>query len=190
MPIKFPIETQLKDRSAVRLALAAPEDVEPLRRLYEVIVDEGTSFPHEQMPSNEDFQAYWFGGCGTVLASVQTKTGPWALAGAYYLKANWPGRASHIANAGFMVAPEWRRKGLGRLLGETMLEHARALAFRGVIFNLVFAENHASRRLWEQLDFRVLGTLPQAVRRSDGSYQDALVMFRSLVEDGEPIARS
>ncbi len=183
MPIKFPIDTQLKDSSAVRLALAKPEDVEPLRRLYEVIVDEGTSFPHEQMPSDEDFQAYWFGGCGTALASVQTKTGPWALAGAYYLKANWPGRSSHIANAGFMVAPEWRRKGLGRLLGETMLDHARALAFRSVIFNLVFAENHASRRLWEQLDFRVLGTLPQAVRRNDGSYQDALILFRSLVEE-------
>lgn len=70
-----------------------------------------------------------------------------------------------------------------------MLDHARALAFRSVIFNLVFAENHASRRLWEQLDFQVLGTLPRAVRRNDGSYQDALIMFRSLVEDGKPIAR-
>jgi len=183
MPIKFPIDTQLHDGSAVRLALATPEDVEPLRRLYEVIVDEGTSFPHELMPSNEDFQAYWFGGCGTVLASVQNKTGPWALAGAYYLKANWPGRASHVANAGFIVAPEWRRKGLGRLLGETMLNHAQALAFRSVIFNLVFAENHPSRRLWEQLDFLVLGTLPRAVRMNDGSYQDALIMFRSLVDE-------
>ena len=183
MPIHFPIDTHLKDGSAVRLALAKPEDIESLRRLYEVIVDEGTSFPHEQMPPNEDFQAYWFGGCGTVLASVQTRKGPTALAGAYYLKANWPGRASHVANAGFMVAPEWRGKGLGRLLGETMLNHARALAFRSVIFNLVFAENRGSRRLWEQLDFRVLGTIPQAVRNTDGTYQDAFMMFRSLVDD-------
>lgn len=183
MPIKFPIDTQLKDGSDVRLALAKPEDVERLRRLYEVIVNEGTSFPHEQMPSNEDFQAYWFGGCGTVLASVRTRTGPSALAGAYYLKANWPGRASHVANAGFIVAPKWRRKGLGRLLGETLLNHARSLAFRSVIFNLIFAENLGSRRLWEQLGFRILGTLPLAVRRKDGTYQDALIMFRSLVED-------
>ena len=51
MPINFPIDTQLKDGSDVRLVLAKPEDVERLRRLYEVIVDEGTSFPHEQMPS-------------------------------------------------------------------------------------------------------------------------------------------
>jgi L-amino acid N-acyltransferase YncA len=182
MPIKFPIDTQLKDGSAVRLALAKPEDIEPLRRLYEVIVAEGTSFPHEQMPPNEDFQAYWFGGCGTVLASVQTRKGPMALAGAYYLKANWPGRASHVANAGFMVAPEWRGKGLGRLLGETMLNHARALAFRSVIFNLVFAENRVAHHLWTQLGFCELATLPQAVRMTNGTYQDALIMFRSLVD--------
>jgi L-amino acid N-acyltransferase YncA len=183
MPIRFPIDTHLKDGSSVRLALAGPADVEPLRRLYEVIVHEGTSFPHEQMPSDEDFQAYWFGGCGTVLASIQTRKGPWVLAGAYYLKANWPGRASHVANAGFIVAAEWRRKGLGRLLGETMLNHARALAFRSVIFNLVFAENLGARCLWEQLNFRVLGTLPQAVRRNDGTYQDALIMFRLLIDE-------
>lgn len=188
MPIKFPIDTQLKDGSPVRLVLAKPaepKDVEALRGLYQVIVHEGISFPHEQMPSPEDFQAFWFGGCGTVLASIQTGTGLSTLAGAYYLKANWPGRASRVANAGFIVAPEWRRKGLGRLLGETMLNHARALAFRSVIFNLVFAENLGSRRLWEQLDFRVLGTLPQAVRRNDGTFQDALIMFRSLVDQAE-----
>ena len=59
----------------MRLALAEPKDIESLRQLYNVIVDEGTSFPHEQMPSDGDFQAYWFGGCGTVLAFARTGTG-------------------------------------------------------------------------------------------------------------------
>jgi L-amino acid N-acyltransferase YncA len=185
MLIRFPIDAHLKDGSAVRLALAELKDFEPLRRLYEVIVNEGTSFPHEQMPPEEHFQAYWFGGCATVLALMLNQSGASELAGAYYVKANWPGRASHVANAGFIVAPEWRRKGLGRLIGETMLNHARTLGFRSVIFNLVFVENGAARRLWEQLDFRVLGTIPQAARKNDGTYQDALIMFRSLVDDGE-----
>jgi hypothetical protein len=57
-----------------------------LRQLYNVIVDEGTSFPHEQMPSDEEFQAYWFGGCGTVVAFAQTGTGSLELAGAHYVK--------------------------------------------------------------------------------------------------------
>ena len=99
------------------------------------------------------------------------------------MTANWPGRAKHVANAGFTVAPEWRGKGLARLLGETMLDHARGLGFRIVIFNLVFSENHVSHRLWTQLGFRELATLPQAVRKDDGTYQDAHIMFRSLCDD-------
>jgi L-amino acid N-acyltransferase YncA len=137
------------------------------------------------MPPEEEFQGYWFGGCATVLALMPNQSGRPELAGAYYVKANWPGRANHVANAGFIVAPEWRRMGLGRLLGETMLDHARTLGFRSVIFNLVFAGNDASRRLWEQLDFQVLGSIPLAVRKNDGTYQDALIMFRSLVDDAE-----
>ena len=59
-----------KDGSPVRLSLARPKDIEPLHRLYGIIVDAGNSFPHEQTPLDDEFQAYWFGGCGTVIASV------------------------------------------------------------------------------------------------------------------------
>ena len=60
------------------------------------------------------------------------------------------------------------------------LDYARQLGYRSVIFNLVFSENVGARRLWEQLRFRVLGVIPDAVRKNDGTYQDALIMFRSL----------
>jgi L-amino acid N-acyltransferase YncA len=105
------------------------------------------------------------------------------MAGAFYLKPNWPGRSRHVANAGFIVAPEWRRTGLGRLLGTTMLSEAKQSGYRSVIFNLVFSENRIARRLWEQLGFRQLGVIPGAVRKNDGTYQDAIIMFRSLLED-------
>jgi RimJ/RimL family protein N-acetyltransferase len=64
-----------------------------------------------------------------------------------------------------------------------MLDHARWLEFRSVFFNLVFSENQVAHRLWRQLGFRELATLPQAVRKDDGTFQDALIMFRSLIDD-------
>jgi L-amino acid N-acyltransferase YncA len=64
-----------------------------------------------------------------------------------------------------------------------MLDHSRFLGFRSVIFNLVFSENHVAHRLWTQLGFRELATLPQAVRKNDGTYQDARILFRSLCDD-------
>jgi L-amino acid N-acyltransferase YncA len=134
------------------------------------------------MEPNSAFQTYWFEGGVMVMASVLVSAHHFVLAGAYYLKANWPGRASHVANAGFIVAPEWRGQGLGLLLGETMLEYARLMGFRSVIFNLVFAENYAARHLWKKLGFRELASIPQAVRKENGQYQNALILFRSLLD--------
>jgi GNAT superfamily N-acetyltransferase len=179
----FPIQASLKDGSSVQLVPADHRDIDPLRRLYRVIVDEGTSYPHDRFPDDEDFLDYWVRGKHTVAAYVPDRERTTAMAGAFYLKPNWPGRASHVANAGFIVAPEWRQKGLGRLLGATMLDYARQLGYRSVIFNLVFSENRVARRLWEQLGFHPLGVIPGAVRKNDDTYQDAVIMFRSLAED-------
>jgi len=62
-----------------------------------------------------------------------------------------------------------------------MLHYAKELGYRSVIFNLVFSENQAARRLWRKLSFAELGAIPGAVRKSDGTYQDAVIMFKSLL---------
>ena len=182
MSLSFPIDMKLKDGSPVQFVLADERDVEPLRGLYRVIVEEGNSYPHDRFPNQDDFMDYWFRGKSTVAAYVPDRAGAAGMVGAFYLKANWPGRAGHVANAGFIVAPDWRNKGLGWLLGKTMLTYAKQLGFRSVIFNLVFSENVVARRLWDKLGFKELSVIPGAVRKNDGKYQDAMIMFRSLVE--------
>ncbi len=178
----FPVEAKLKDGTRIQLVLAGQADVEPLRRLYEIIVAEGTSYPHARFPNRDDFMDYWFRGKSTVAAYLVERSLDSRMLGAFYLKPNWPGRARQVANAGFIVAPEWRNKGLGWLLGATMLQYAKELGYRSVIFNLVFSENQAAQHLWKKLGFSVLGAIPGAVRKDDGTYQDALIMFRSLME--------
>lgn len=182
MSLPFPIHATLKDGSPVQLVLADERDVEPLKALYRVIVGEGTSYPHDQFPDHDDFMNYWFRGKSTVAAYGPDRERAAEMAGAFYLKPNWPGRARQVANAGFIVAPAWRNRGLGWLLGATMLEYAKRLGYRSVIFNLVFAENVVARRLWEKLGFTQLGVIPNAVRNNDGTYQDAIIMFRSLTD--------
>jgi L-amino acid N-acyltransferase YncA len=182
MSLTFPIDAKLKDGSSIQLVLAGNQDIEPLRSLYRVIVEEGTSYPHDRFPDQDDFMEYWFRGKSTVAAYVPDRAGAAGMAGAFYLKANWPGRARQVANAGFIVAPEWRSKGLGWLLGATMLAYAKQLGYRSVIFNLVFSENVAARDLWNKLGFKELGVIPGAVRKNDGTYQDSIIMFRSLLE--------
>jgi ribosomal protein S18 acetylase RimI-like enzyme len=182
--VQFPQSAVLKDGTPITLRPSSRSDHPALRALYEVIVKEGVSYPHDQILDEEGFRDYWVTGKFTVVACAKNcykKDDEQAIAGAFYLKPNWPGRASHVANAGFIVAPSWRRRGLARLLATTMLDCAKAQGYRSVLFNLVFAENHAARSLWRQLGFEEMARLPSVVRKDDGTYQDALIMFRSLV---------
>lgn len=82
---------------------------------------------------------------------------------------------------------------LGSLLGGTFEWYARGLGFRGSVFNLVYADNPASVRIWDRLGFQRVGTVPGAGRRvrkiQDGNgrvteevyYVDAHVVFKSFV---------
>jgi GNAT superfamily N-acetyltransferase len=149
MSLFFPVDAKLKDGSPVQLVLADNQDIEPLRYLYRLIVDEGNSYPHDLFPDRDDFIDYWFRGRSTVAAYVPDRDNAAGMAGAFYLKPNWPGRAGHVANAGFIVAPDWRSKGLGWLLGTTMLAHAKQLGYRSVIFNrarIIHEDFYCNRR--------------------------------------------
>lgn len=179
--MQFPVDAKLKDGTPIQLVLAGQNDVEPLRTLYRVIVEEGASYPHDRMPDDEDFRDYWFRGKSTVAAYLLDRSLEPGMIGAFYLKPNWPGRARYVANAGFIVAPEWRNKGLGLLLGAVMLQYAKELGYRSVIFNLVFFENQAARHLWKKLGFAEIAVLSGAVRTNDGTFQDAIIMWRSLM---------
>jgi ribosomal protein S18 acetylase RimI-like enzyme len=96
------------------------------------------------------------------------------LAGSYYLTPNYPGRAAHIANAGYMVQPELRGQGIGRALVEHSIAQAQRHGFDALMFNLVFESNPA-RRLYERLGFEAVGRVPEAV-----GGEDAIVYYRKV----------
>lgn len=146
-----------------------PGERDGLFSLFSGIVERGEGFPQAPPLTEADFEAAWGPGRVVVVARVGEQ-----LAGAYSLRPNFPGRAAHIANAGYVVAPQFRRSGVGRALVEDSLDRARLLGFDAMQFNLVFASNPA-RRLYESLGFTVVGTVPMAV---DG--EDALVYWRAL----------
>ena len=82
-----------------------------------------------------------------------------------------------------MVAPTARGLGVGRAMGEHCLSEARRLGFRAMQFNFVVSTNELAVHLWQDLGFKIIGTLPGAFRHSEKGYVDVYVMFRSLIED-------
>jgi GNAT superfamily N-acetyltransferase len=75
---------------------------------------------------------------------------------------NRPGRGSHIATASFMVDPAAQGQGVGRALGEAVLNLARAQGFHGMQFNAVVETNKAAVSLWQSLGFTIMTTIPEA----------------------------
>jgi ribosomal protein S18 acetylase RimI-like enzyme len=156
--------------SALEIREARDGDMEQLFALYALVVEEGGAFPTAPPATREDFERAWTRGKTIVLvASLETR-----LAGSYHLLPNYPGRASHIANAGYMVHPDFRGRGFGRKLVEHSIAEAPRHGFDALMFNLVFESNPA-RRLYERLGFEAVGRVPQAF---DG--EDAIVYWRKL----------
>src|SRR5579875_3626133 len=171
-------------RAGVEVEIAPMDagDVEPLFALFAEVVASGEGYPHAPPLTRETFEATWIRPVTAVVVARIAGQGAGgaagradgALAGAYYLKPNFPGRAAHIANAGYMVAARHRGQGIGRALVEDSIRRAPGLGFDALQFNLVFASNPA-RALYEELGWREIGRIPDAV-----GGEEAVIYWRAV----------
>ncbi|SNX81300.1 related to l-azetidine-2-carboxylic acid acetyltransferase [Melanopsichium pennsylvanicum] len=106
------------------------------------------------------------------------------VAGFYYIKPNYPGRSSHLCNAGFIVPPAGRGLGLGGVLGRSFLHYGPSAGYKGSVFNLVYVNNVASVKIWQRLGFTIVGRLPMAgaLKTEDGREEltDAYIIFKDF----------
>jgi GNAT superfamily N-acetyltransferase len=107
-----------------------------------------------------------------------------SIAGTAFVKPNQPGLGSHVCDAGFMARADQRGKGIGRILGEYVLQEATRMGFRAMQFNMVVSTNLVGVRLWQQLGFTIIGTLPLAFRHQALGFVDAYIMYRLLDQAG------
>jgi ribosomal protein S18 acetylase RimI-like enzyme len=98
----------------------------------------------------------------------------------FYIKANQTGPGAHVANGSYMVAPEARRKGIGRQIGEFSIREAKRLGFRAMQFNFVVKSNEKAVRLWQSLGFEIIGEIPEAFDHIENGLTNAYIMYRKL----------
>jgi len=155
---------------------ATDADRDAIWNIFQDVVAAGDTFAFDPNTSREDALAYWFRtDTHTYVAEREGQ-----IVGSYILRPNQPALGSHVANAGFMVASSARGLGVGRAMGEHCLTEARRLGFRAMQFNFVVSTNESAVYLWQDLGFKIVGTLPGAFRHSEKGYVDVYVMFRSL----------
>jgi L-amino acid N-acyltransferase YncA len=170
--VTTPLPTTLTTAGDLEVVVreATADDHRALLDLFNRTVAATGGYPQEVPIDADAFAAYWLAG----KAAVVVAEADGELVGSYFVKANHPGRAAHIANAGYLVGADQQGRGIGRALVAHSLDLARALGFDAMQFNLVFASNPA-RPMYEDLGFAVVGRVPDAV---DG--EDALIYWRRL----------
>jgi len=156
---------------------AAEEDHEQIWQMLHEVAAAGETYTFDPSITREEALAYWFAEKNHTWVALSERE----LLGTYLLRANQSGGGSHVANAAFVVSSKAQGKGMGRAMAEHCLGEALRLGFRAMQFNFVVSTNTSAIRLWKNLGFEIVGTLPRAFRHPREGYVDAYVMYRSLI---------
>jgi L-amino acid N-acyltransferase YncA len=157
---------------------ARPEDWPALWPILRTIIAAGETFSYDQDMDEAEARETWMleepgrtvvavGDDGTVLGTANVHP-------------NHGGPGAHVASASFMVAPEHAGRGVGRALGEHVLEWAREQGYRAMQFNAVAASNERAVHLWRSLGLDVLATIPEGFRHPTQGYVGLHIMHRRL----------
>lgn len=161
----------------IKIRSATTKDHAAIWNIFHEIIAAGDTYAFDPRMSREEALTYWFG--ADTHTYVAEEDG--SVVGTYILRSNQSGPGSHVANAAFMVARDAEGAGVGRRMAEHCLSEARRMGFRAMQFNFVISTNTRAIHLWNQLGFKIVGTLPGAFRHSEKGYVDVHVMYRSLL---------
>jgi len=151
-------------------------DKEQIWKIIEYVISKGDSFTLPVDSSREQNLDDWCSSEKHTFVAVSEEK----IVGTFYIKENQSGLGSHIANGSYMVAPEARRKGIGRKMGEFSIKEAKRLGFRAMQFNFVVKSNEKAVNLWKSLGFEIIGEIPEAFRHIENGLTNAYIMYRKL----------
>jgi GNAT superfamily N-acetyltransferase len=155
---------------------ALPGDRGAVWKIIRSVLAGGDTYVFPPESTEEEMMEYWFSPeKHSYVAIVDGE-----IMGTFWLKPNYPGLASHIANAAYMVAPAAMGKGIGRRMGEYSIDEARRLGYLAMQFNFVVKTNTAAVKLWKSLGFEVLGEIPDAFAHIEKGLTNAYIMYRKL----------
>jgi ribosomal protein S18 acetylase RimI-like enzyme len=172
-----PIVSRVTQTADVAIRRAADRDWPHIWPIFREVTVAGDTFAYDPQTDEATARSWW-------LAPSPNQT--WlaldgdTVLGFYILGPNHGGPGAHIANASYMVGASVRGRGIGRRLVEHSLEEARAAGYVGVQFNAVAATNVNAIKLYQDLGFETIGTVPNGFRHPEQGLVDLLIMYKPV----------
>jgi L-amino acid N-acyltransferase YncA len=160
----------------VQIREATSEDWPEIWPIFHEIVAAGETYAYDRdMDEPRARQTWMVARPGHVVVATGDDG---AILGSASMYPNRGGGGSHVASASFMVSGSASGQGVGRALGEYVIEWARERGFRAIQFNAVVETNERAVLLWKSLGFSVLGTVPRGFNHPTHGYVGLLIMHR------------
>ena len=160
----------------MRIRKAETSDEEAIWEIISDVIKTGDTYVFSPESTQSEMMSYWL--YPQYHAYVAELEG--VVVGTYLLKDNQPGLGSHVANGSYMVASSARGKGVGKAMGQHSIQEAARLGYHAIQFNIVIATNKVAVKLWQDLGWQIIGTLPEAFQHLQLGYVDAHVMYRKV----------
>ncbi|MEV6525889.1 GNAT family N-acetyltransferase [Longispora sp. NPDC051575] len=157
---------------------ATAEDWPAIWPFMRGIIAAGETYTYDRDTPEDRARSMWL--LGVPARTVVAVDPAGAVMGTAKMNPNHMGGASHIASASFMVDPAFSGRGVGRALGEYVLDWARGEGYRAMQFNAVVSTNVRAVGLWQALGFEILGTLPEGFLHPTHGYVGLHIMHRHL----------
>lgn len=160
----------------IRIRKSKPQDIHKIWKIFREVIRTGDTYVFPPKMKKKEALENWVGKkYFTYVAEIDGK-----ILGTYILKANQMGLGSHVANGSYMVHPAAQGKGLGKAMGAHSIAEAKRMGFKAMQFNFVVSTNVGAVKLWQQLGFKILGTIPNAFNHQKLGYVDVYVMHLLL----------
>ena len=160
----------------VTIRPASAGDFAAIWEIFHEIIVAGDTYVNDETFTANQARQMWLGPAVTTFVACDGER----VVGAYKLTPNYPGRGAHVANGSYIIDAGYRGRGIGRLLVEHSLQNAASAGYQAIQFNFVVSTNYGAVKLYEDLGFQTLATLPKAFNHKTLGYVDAYLMYRSL----------
>lgn len=158
---------------------ATRQDLRGLWDIFRRVVKNGDSHGYARDTSIQEMQDIWLGNNVVAWKAVYADA-PEKIVGTYIIRPAYFPRASTVANASYMVHSDYRQQGIGKAMGEHSLIEAKALGYTSMLFKAVVSTNTTALKLWANLGFTTIATVPKSYQHSSGELVDLLILYREL----------
>lgn len=160
----------------LKVRLYEPKDEDKLWAIIHAVIAGGETYVFHPDSTREKMLQYWL----AKEKQVYVVEFNHEVIGTFTIKANQPDRASHIANASYMLSPQFTGKGIGLFMANYSLQEAKRLGYLAMQFNIVIKSNERAVHLWKKVGFEIIGEVPNAFNHPRLGMTNAYIMYKTL----------